>query len=191
MNYLGHLYLAGEDPLVIVGNFMGDAIKGRDLSRFDPKLEEGIRRHRAIDTFTDAHPVQRAGRERLREHAGRYSGVVMDLFYDHLLARDWDRWHDEPLASFTARMYALLEAHADLMPDRTRHMLSYMTAHDWLGSYATAEGLAGALNGLSRRAREGAPMRGSERVLMEHFDRYREEFGIFLPEISVHVGRTA
>lgn len=187
MNFLGHLYLAGQDPLAVVGNFMADAVKGRDLSRFPDAVQQGIRLHRAIDTFTDAHPAQRVGRDRLRPHAGRYSGVVMDLFFDHLLAVDWDRWHPEPLPDFAQRMYALLQEHAHLMPDRTQDMLPYMVRYDWLTSYATTEGLARALHGLSHRVPEGEVMRGAERVLLDHFDDYRNEFGIFLPELTVHL----
>jgi acyl carrier protein phosphodiesterase len=85
MNYLGHLFLSGDDPLVIVGNFMADAVKGGRLEGFPEKVVKGIRLHRAIDGFTDSHPAQRAGRERVRAYAGRYSGVVMDMFFDHLL----------------------------------------------------------------------------------------------------------
>jgi acyl carrier protein phosphodiesterase len=191
MNYLGHLYLAGQDPLVVVGNFMADAVKGRDLSRFPEAVQRGIRMHRAIDTFTDAHPLQRAGRERLRPHAGRYSGVVMDLFFDHLLAVDWGRWHTDALPDFAQRMYALLQAHAHLMPHRTQDMLSYMVRYDWLTSYATTEGLARALHGLSHLVPEGEVMRGAEQVLLDHFEDYRNEFGIFLPEIGVHLSEQA
>jgi acyl carrier protein phosphodiesterase len=187
MNFLGHLYLAGNEPLAIVGNFMADAVKGRDLSRFPAAVEQGIRRHRAIDSFTDEHPLQRAGRERVRAHAGRYAGVAMDLFYDHLLAVEWSRWHAEPLSDFAQRMYALLHAHEHLLPERTRQMLPYMVQGDWLTSYATTEGLARALHGLSRRAPAGDAMRGAERVLVQHMEVYRNEFDIFLPAISVHL----
>jgi acyl carrier protein phosphodiesterase len=187
MNFLGHLFLAGNEPLAIVGNFMADAVKGRDLSRFPVAIEQGVRRHRAIDSFTDEHPLQRAGRERVRAHAGRYAGVVMDLFYDHLLATEWSRWHAEPLADFAQRMYALLQEHEHLLPDRTRQMLPYMVRNDWLTSYASTEGLARALQGLSRRVPAGDVMQGAEQVLLEHMPTYRNEFGIFLPAISVHM----
>lgn len=183
MNFLAHLYLSGAQPLVIVGNFMGDAVKGRDLSRFPAPLEQGIRLHRAIDHFTDTHPLQRAGRERTREYAGRYSGVVMDLFYDHLLASDWSRWHAEPLPEFAQRMYALLLEHRHLMPQRTQEMLPYMVKYDWLASYAHVNGLARALSGLAQRVPEGHVMRGAERILLNDLDEFRNEFELFLPEL--------
>ncbi len=184
MNFLGHLFLSGDEPLVTVGNFMADAVKGRDLSRYDPEVERGIRLHRAIDTFTDEHPMHRTGRARVREHAGRYAGVVMDLFYDHLLAAHWQHWHPEPLPSYAQRMYRLLLSHEAIMPERTRRMLPYMMQGDWLSSYAHIEGLGRALEGLSRRAPRGAAMHGAEQVLVEHFERYHAEFEEFLPGIQ-------
>lgn len=183
MNFLGHLFLSGDEPLVIVGNFMADAVKGRDLSRFPADVERGIRLHRAIDDLTDKHPLQREGRERLRSYSGRYSGVVMDLFYDHLLASNWDRWHTEPLPIFAQRMYGLLQTHHHLLPARTQGMLPYMVSGDWLSSYARVEGLARALHGLSRRVPEGHVMSGAEQVLLDHYARFGEEFERFLPEL--------
>lgn len=183
MNFLAHLFLSGARPLVIVGNFMGDAVKGRDLSRFSQELEQGIRLHRAIDHFTDSHPLQRSGRERSRAYAGRYSGVVMDLFYDHLLASEWSRWHPEPLPDFAQRMYELLTDHQHLMPARTQEMLPYMVKYDWLASYARVEGLARALNGLAQRVPEGHVMRGSEQVLLDNMNEFRSEFELFLPQL--------
>jgi len=189
MNFLGHLHLSGDEPLVIAGNFMADAVKGRDLSRFHPDVRRGILLHRAIDHFTDGHPLHRAGRERVRDHAGRYAGVVMDIFYDHLLAESWPRWHSEPLPDFAQRMYALLQAHGNILPDRTRAMLPHMVRGDWLTSYGTMEGLARALAGLARRVPMGQVMHGSERVLAEHLERYREEFARFFPEVQQGTGQ--
>ncbi len=187
VNFLGHLYLSGDDPLVITGNFMADAVKGRDLSRFESRVQEGIRLHRRIDTYTDAQVVAHAGRDALRAHAGRYAPVVMDLFYDHLLARDWSRWHHEPLGSFAERMYDLLGRHAGLMPERTRRMLPYMVAGDWLTSYATLDGIGEALHGMSRRVAGGERMAGAEQVLAAHTDRFAGEFERFLPSIIDHL----
>jgi acyl carrier protein phosphodiesterase len=187
MNFLGHLFLSGDDPMVITGNFMADAVKGRDLSRFDPRLQQGIRLHRRIDTFTDAHRTEHSGRTALRTHAGHYAPVVLDLFFDHLLAHQWERWHTEPLHRFTGRMYEVLQANAAHMPERTQRMLPYMIAGDWLTSYAGLDGLASALHGLSRRAVNGARMAGAERVLIDHRSQFEQEFEPFLQGIIVHV----
>lgn len=187
MNFLGHLFLSGDDPLVITGNFMADAVKGRDLSRFAPGLQQGIRLHRRIDTFTDAHRSEHPGRTALRAHAGHYAPVVLDLFFDHLLALQWERWHAEPLHRFTERMYALLQANEALMPERTQRMLPYMVAGDWLTGYARIDGLSAALAGLSRRALNGSRMAGAEEVLIEHRAHFVQEFEPFLQGIIAHV----
>lgn len=187
MNFLGHLFLSGEDPLVITGNFMADAVKGRDLSRFAPGIEQGIRLHRRIDSFTDAQRPSHPGREQLRGHAGRYTPVVMDLFMDHLLAQGWSSWHTEPLDAFTRRMYDLLLAHQRHLPDRTRHMLGYMVAGDWLGSYATLDGIGDALRGMSMRVPGGERMAGAERILESYRPDFEREFDAFLPAIINHL----
>ncbi|MCB9185047.1 MAG: DUF479 domain-containing protein [Flavobacteriales bacterium] len=190
MNFLGHLYLSGDDPLVITGNFMGDEVKGRDLSRFDPRIQAGIRLHRRIDSFTDLHRPVHAGRQRLREVAGHYAPVAMDLFIDHLLARDWSRWHPEPLDVFSSRAYDLLHAHEAYLPEATRRMLGYMSAHDWLSSYATLEGIGAALRGLSRRVGDGGRMAGTEEVLRAYDDEFTADFNAFLPAIKAHLSTT-
>jgi acyl carrier protein phosphodiesterase len=187
MNYLGHLYLSGEEPLVIVGNFMADGVKGRYFDHHHPLVQHGIRLHRAIDSYTDAHPVQREGRARLRAHAGRYAGVVMDMFYDHLLASHWSSYRNEPLQGFAERMYRVLGEHRECMPPPIGRMLTHMTADNWLVAYATEDGLARALSGLAARAAGGHVMRGSEAVLFTSFNRYKEEFDAFLHDIEDHL----
>jgi acyl carrier protein phosphodiesterase len=190
MNFLGHLYLSGTEPLVIVGNFMADAVKGRDLARFHPQLQEGIRMHRAIDVFTDQHALTLTGRQRLRAQAGKYAGVALDVFYDHVIAANWSELHPEPLPDFAQRMYRLLNAHLDVLPERTRHMLPYMVQHDWLTSYARLEGIGRALHGLSHRVPGGEGLRGAERVLEQYYADYRIEALAFLREMERHLRET-
>lgn len=187
VNFLGHLLVSGNAPLVITGNFMADAVKGRDLGGYADGLQQGIRLHRRIDTFTDSHPLTLIGRERLRAHCGKYAGVALDLFYDHCIASEWPRYSDEPLHTFTARMYALLLDHAHLMPERTARMLPYLVKGDWLGSYATIDGIGRALKGLSQRVREGGPLAGAEGVLAAHRDAYLAECYSFLSDLRNHL----
>ncbi|MFZ1688075.1 MAG: ACP phosphodiesterase [Flavobacteriales bacterium] len=187
MNYLAHLHLSGNEPLVMVGNFMADAVKGRDLSAHHPEVEQGIRLHRRIDSFTDQHPITATGRHRVRAHCGKYAGVALDLFYDHLLASDWQSFRTEPLAAFAQRCYALLMRERHRMPLRTQGMLPYLVKGDWLTSYATIDGIGEALYGLSRRAKHAEALAGSEAVLHEHIDVYRAEFRTFLPELVEHI----
>lgn len=187
MNYLAHLYLSGDEPLVMVGNFMADAVKGRDLSAHHPDVQRGIRLHRRIDSFTDQHPITAIGRSRVRAHCGKYAGVALDLFYDHLLASEWQLHRTGSLQHFAQRCYALLHRERARMPERTRHMLPYMVQGDWLTSYASIGGIGAALHGLSRRAVHAEALSGAEAVLHEHIGIYRSEFRTFLAELEEHV----
>ncbi len=187
MNFLGHLLVSGKDPLVITGNFMADAVKGRDLSRFPEEVQRGIRLHRRIDTFTDQHAITLQGRERLRAHCGKFAGVALDIFYDHCIASTWQE--EEPLPDFAQRMYALLHAHHHLMPERTQRMFPYMMRGDWLTGYASLEGIAGALSGLAHRVPNGSVLIGAERLLAAHIDEYVAECSDFLRELRTHLSR--
>ena len=190
MNFLGHLLVSGNAPLTIVGNFMADAVKGRDLSGWSAGLQTGIRMHRHIDSYTDDHELTLRGRERLRAHCGKYAGVALDVFYDHAIASRWKDLSDEPLHDFAERMYALLEAHAPLMPERTRRMLPFMVEQDWLTSYAQVSGIARALKGLSMRVPAGKSLLGAEAVLIEHHEEFVEECMLFLPQLQARLNST-
>ncbi len=187
MNFLGHLLLSGDDPHVITGNFMGDAVKGRDLGAHPPGIQQGIRLHRRIDVFTDQHPLTLDGRERLRAQCGKYAGVALDLFYDHCIAITWAAHSNEPLPRYVQRMYALLEDHAHLMPQRTQTMLPHLVRGDWLGSYATLHGIGRALHGLSVRAPMAQGLNGAERVLNDHLPSFVEECNAFLRSLRMHL----
>ena len=187
MNFLGHLLVSGNAPLTIVGNFMADAVKGRDLSGWSAGLQTGIRMHRRIDSYTDNHPLTLKGRERLRSHCGKYAGVALDLFYDHAIASRWSELSVEPLPAFAQRMYALLLSNAFLMPERTRTMLPYMVKNDWLTSYSAIAGITRALNGLAARVPGGEALLGAEAVLEEHHAAFEEECMLFLPQLEHHL----
>lgn len=187
MNHLGHLILSGDDPLTITGNFMADAVKGRNLSAYPPRVQRGIRLHRNIDTYTDQHAITRVGRDRLRAHCGKFAGVALDIFYDHCIAITWDG--PEPLPAFAQRMYGLLGAHKDLMPERARRMLFYLTRHDGFTGYATLEGIAGTLEAMAARTPAAAVLVGAERVLAEYRDDFVAECSSFLHDLRTQLPR--
>ena len=187
MNFLGHLFVSGNDPMEIIGNFMADGVKGRDLSRYSDGLQKGIRMHRQIDSYTDGHPLTLLGRNRLRTHCGKYAGVALDLFYDHVIAHHWNSLSEESLGAFTRRIYKLLTAHAHLIPERVRHMLPAMVQNDWLGSYATVDGIGRALSGLSRRTPAGPLLAGAENILEAHHADFERECLLFLPQLRDHL----
>ncbi len=183
MNYLAHFYLSGDRLPLLLGNFIADAVKGSHLDAYPADIQEGIRMHRAIDFFTDTHPVTSRSKDRIRAQFNHYSGVVIDIFYDHFLARDWHKYSKEPLPEYSRRIYALLELHVEIFPERPRHMLPFMKHHDWLVAYSTVEGIKTVLTGMSRRVRPGSKMELAAEVLVEKYAEFEGDFVEFFPEV--------
>jgi acyl carrier protein phosphodiesterase len=185
MNFLAHLHLSPGGDLVRVGNFMADAVKGRDLSAYPDELAHGIRLHRAIDQFTDSHPEVRAFRRHFSPHLRHYSAVAQDVLFDHYLAARWsDLGNGQPLPDFAQTCYAQLLAAWEFLPERTRRMTDALVRENWLEAYATEAGTHGILQQMSRRT---LPGNGLDRT-MPHFSPHRSaleiHFDRFWPELS-------
>ena len=193
MNFLAHLLLSGPTQAthyadVLVGNFIADSVPGRQLENYPPAVQAGIRLHRAIDTFTDQHPVVRRSTQRLRAAGyGKYAGVISDMFLDHFLARHFAEFSPESLPDFARRVYALLHAREAEMPLRVQQMLAYMVRHNWLLGYAETEGIGRALGGLSRRASAGSGMETAATELLANYAAYEADFRAFFPQLQQHV----
>ena len=173
---------------MLLGNFIADSVPGQQLETHAPAVQIGIRLHRAIDTYTDQHPVVRRGTQRLRAAGyGKYAGVISDMFLDHFLARNFPDFTSEPLADFTRRVYALLTARHAEMPPRVQHFLPYMVQHDWLGAYTEPDGIGRALSGLSRRASPGSGMETALVELRANYAAYEADFQEFFPQLQQHV----
>ena len=189
MNFLAHLFLSGpfDAPTyayVLLGQFIADSVPGRQLENYPPGVQTGIRLHRAIDTYTDQHPVVRRGTQRLREAGyGKYAGVISDMFLDHFLARHFAEFTAESLPDFTRRVYALLQTHEAEMPPRMQQTLFYMVQHNWLLGYAQTEGIRRALGGLSRRASAGSGMETAAVELEANYASYETDFREYFPQL--------
>jgi len=153
MNFLAHAFLADSHPESILGNLMADFLKGREAEELPEGIREGVCLHRQVDAFTDAHPVFRRSTHRIRRRWGRYSGILIDMFYDHFLAANWDQYADQPLRNFADRVYEVLRDHDEHLPERMQKAARRMIQYDWLVSYADLEKLEVSLNRLSRRSR--------------------------------------
>ena len=187
MNYLAHLLLAGENEELIIGNFIADHVKGNRVEQFGPGIRKGIKMHRAIDEFTDRHPQVQKSILRLRPVYRKYSGVIVDMFYDHYLAAGWKEYSSMELHSFTQSRYAILKKHDGILPARSQHILHYMTRYDWLGSYSEPEGLQQALTGMSNRTTFVSRMEYAVEDLKKCYNCYQEEFRKFFPELQAFV----
>ena len=187
MNFLAHLYLSGKEEDVIVGNFVADAVKGNSLERFPEGMERGIRLHREIDHYTDNHPVFRESKNRLAPKYRMYSGVIVDLYYDHFLARYWDEYSEEDLKRFVASTYFLLFRRFHLLPPRSRRILPFMVTQNWLVGYRDLNMLQRVFNGMSRRTSHPSGMENAIRDLQADYQLYENEFRKFFPEIIHHI----
>ncbi|MDO7845782.1 acyl carrier protein phosphodiesterase [Hymenobacter sp. M29] len=193
MNFLAHLFLSGDPTSasyadVLLGQFIADSVPGRQLENYPPGVQTGIRLHRAIDTFTDQHPVVRRGTQRLREAGyGKYAGVISDMFLDHFLARNFPEFSSESLSDFTRRVYAVLQAREAEMPPRVQQFFPHLVQHNWLLGYAETEGIRRALSGLSRRAVAGSGMETAVAELERNYAAYEADFRAFFPELQAYV----
>jgi len=190
MNYLAHLFLAGEHQETVVGNFIADHVKGDSIGQFNNAVREGILMHRAVDTFTDSHPVVKRSILRLRPVYRKYAGVIVDMYYDHFLAAGWEEYSSVSLEEFTRSRYDLLLSYAGVIPARSQRILQHMSEHNWLLSYRSLDGLHQALTGMSRRTTFVSRMEHAVLDLKDCYDCYREEFRIFFPELCGFVEST-
>ena len=165
---------------------VSDFVKGKAVLDYPPPIQKGIRLHRLINSFTDAHPVNKGARDYLRAEAGRYSGAFLDIIYDHFLATDASRFPPGTLVPFAARTYALLDAEASLLPPDFLRMLAYMKSQDWLANYALRKGIQRSLEGMVRRA---AYLPDDARVYAlfeKHYGALEDCYRLFFPELEAY-----
>jgi len=187
MNFLAHFYLSDLDDSLIIGNFLGDFVKGSQYEKFPPAVARGIQLHREIDSFTDQHPCHLQSKHRLSAKYGHYAGVAIDMFYDHLLAVQWTDYSDIPLDKFSQHVYAVLQANQDVLTPSSERTLTYMSRHDWLQSYQQMKGLSKALSGISQRARFRSYLEEAHLELQKDFSDYAHDFSLFFPDLHRHV----
>ena len=183
MNFLAHIYLSGDDKAITIGNFIADGIRGNDYKKFPKDSQTGIILHRHIDTFTDAHKIVRQSTKRLHKNYGHYSGVIVDILYDHFLAKNWKTYSNVPLAKYVDDFYDLLEDNFDILPTRVQKMMPYMIANNWLLSYASIDGIAKVLEGMNRRTQNRSKMNLAVNELEEFYDAFETEFTLFFAEL--------
>lgn len=177
MNWLAHLRLAPPEPLLRIGNLLGDFVRGMDVATLPEPLRVGIAQHRAIDRRTDAHPAFLRSRARLSPPFRRFGGVLVDVFGDHFLATQWSRFGDgRTLEAFCAEVYADLDTHAALLPPRLSVVAPRLRAHDWLGSYADLDLVDVTLQRMAERLPRPTLLGEGGRELRTHYAGLREDF---------------
>tara|TARA_B110000305_G_scaffold230586_1_gene282990 strand:- start:34 stop:618 length:585 start_codon:yes stop_codon:yes gene_type:complete len=184
MNYLAHLLLSGNDDDVIFGNFIGDAIKGKQYLNYSDSIQKGILLHRQIDTFTDSHPVYLQSKRRFYKNYPKISGVITDILYDHLLCLEWGKHTNEKLPFFINKSYEFLDTRIQEMPIRMGPVYSHMRTHNWFARYQTIEGTALSLMQIGKRMGFGSSIGSSVLEFKQNEALFIEEFNTFFNEIK-------
>lgn len=184
MNYLAHLLLADIDEQAMLGAFLGDFVKGPRLDGFAPIVAREISLHRRIDSFTDLHPVVKDARARFDPMRRRYGGIALDMFYDHILARDFEQYAQQSLTEFSQRAYRVLQQRRSEMPLQARAVAERMAGHDWFAAYAGFDGIDLALRGIGRRLSRGSDqLEACARDLTEHYESLAAGFPLLLADL--------
>jgi len=168
----------------MLGNFIADSVKGKQLEKFNSEIQKGIILHRHIDFFTDNHPIVKQSKKRLHPRYRHYAGVIIDIFYDHFLALNWNDYSNTPLNEFTKNVYIFLTKNINILPEKTKQMLPYMIKYNWLYNYQFIEGIKNVLEGMNRRTENKSKMNLAINDLQEHHKVFQDDFRVFFIELQ-------
>lgn len=191
MNWLAHVFLSEPNVEFRLGNLLADVVRGAQRETLGDAFLRGARQHHAIDSFTDAHPVVRRSRARIGASQRRFSGVIVDVFYDYLLATRWPDYSTLALDEFTAQFYDQVRGAGILLPEPAQTLVERIARHDLLGSYARAEGVERSLRRISMHlaSRWNRPFALEQAVadLVAHEAAFAADFAEFFPALQAHV----
>ena len=183
MNYLAHTYLSGDNDDIKLGNFLGDWVKGSDYLKYSENIKTGIMLHRNIDSFTDQHPVVHLSASRFQSRFAKYSGVIIDILYDHYLASNWADFSDVPLRDYVNRMHNLMLNNFEILPMRLKNFLPGFMNERWVERYATLDGIRDVLDSMSKRTSLPNETEFAISVMEAFYTDFRHEFFDFFSQI--------
>lgn len=184
MNFLAHLYLSGDSEPVMLGNFIGDYVKGRQYLSYPEEVQQGILLHRQIDAFTDSHPLVQECNALFQPVYRKYAGIITDLYFDHFLARNWNEYSSETLQSYARNVHAVLLKNFLTLPFRVQQFLPFIIQNKRLRSYAEIAGVTEALSIMSRHSSLPNESARAEAILKENYSFLHQHFHVFFQEIS-------
>lgn len=187
MNYLAHLYLSGNNANIILGNFLGDSLKGKEYLSYNKNVQKGVFLHRFIDSFTDAHPLPREGILRLRPKYRKYAGVVVDIFYDHFLAINWHKYHKISLMDFADQMHEILSHRYFDMPTKAKKLVPFLIQSRRLVTYESFDGIEQTLRIMSIHTSLPDETLLAMDILYRKYNDFNEEFNSFFQEIISNI----
>ncbi|HVJ61652.1 MAG TPA: ACP phosphodiesterase [Tahibacter sp.] len=186
MNILAHALLGAHNDDLMLGSMLGDFVHGPVPQGLRPDVEAGVRLHRAVDVYTDAHPIVRELRGTFVAPFRRYAGIILDIWFDHLLARDFARYSDVPLAAFSDRVMQLLRAHADELPPSMHGFVAYMARYDLPAGYAERTAIARAFAGVASRLARANPIADSLTAIDRNAAAIADGFAQFFPQLQAY-----
>lgn len=192
MNYLAHLFLAENTPESRLGNLLGDFVKGRLEGKVLPYGDDiiaGIRTHRQVDCFTDKHEIPLKSKQRIIEVHGRFSGILVDIFYDHFLAYHWPLFSSDKLENFAERIYLTLKYYYYLLPTKLQATLPRMVRENWLVSYRTLDGIQMTCQRLGKRIKRENNLAIAHQTLQTHYAALESDFMVFFPQLVDYVAQ--
>lgn len=190
MNYLAHIYLSKNVDNLIIGNFIADFIRGNKYKHLPSEIQNGILLHRQIDSFTDANTIVRKSKRRLHERYGHYDGIIIDIFFDHFLAKNWDNYTAINLQETENKFLNLMNSNLNLLPEKVKNILPYIASQHWLVNYANFSGIEKTLIGMNKRTKNKSKMNLAITDLKLHYTEFENDFFSFFKEIQVFSKQT-
>lgn len=187
MNWLAHLLLSEPTPAFRLGGLLPDFVSSAALIDLPPEYMRGIQRHRLIDAYTDQHPVFRRSVQRFQPPLRRFGGILIDIFYDHFLTREWASFSSVSLNDFLADVYASFKNHRNDIPDEAYPRLLDVQRENYLASYGSMEGLTRTLHRLSQRFRRPVDLTPAIDVLQRDYTAFQTDFAVFFPDLCAQV----
>jgi len=186
MNFLAHIYLASKTDHSIVGSILPDLCKPNEWRLLDDKIIKGCLMHQRVDKLTDNHPSFVLLKNTISDKRRRFAGIILDVAFDHILAKNWSQWHTESLELFTQDCNIHLLSEINNLSKPGQKVLNAMVQGNWLYGYQHIEGIARAFSGLSRRFRFENPLAGSEEELLENMELWSQEFEKVMNDLIIH-----
>lgn len=182
MNYLAHLFLSEGTTESLIGNFLGDFVKG-SIDIYPKEIIKGIYSHRKIDSFTDSHPIFRSSKSLISLKRNRFAGIMIDVFYDHFLAKNWSEYSTVSLENFTNNVYQVLQENQNILPERLNRILPNMVASNLLASYKSICTIDRVINKISHRIKRKNNLFGGVEELFFNYQQLQRDFSQFFPEL--------
>ncbi len=187
MNYLAHVFLSGDNEEIAIGNFIGDYVKGENFKKYSESVKKGILLHRGIDLYTDRNTTVRKSKSLLKKKYGKYSGIIIDIFYDHFLTKNWHRFTSQSLKDFTQNFHNILHKYFEILPEEVKKFVPSFINNDWINTYRSVEGMEIVLKRLSNVTTLPDETEYAIDVLRNNYKEIEDEFLNYFPELALFV----